>query len=292
MNSSRLFARSAARSIQIFFLYSAFLCLPLAVANAAGERTGSNLQAWLGINPFRMIGQSDLIGKLALIALAAISIASWGVIVGKWKHLNAALADTEGFLRACNQGNGELDEVFRLSADYPASPLAQIARETYVELDVEDWYRLHPGLDQSLQFEMARAGIERMLDRTITHEVSNLERRLIFLATTVSVCPFIGLFGTVWGIMVAFQGFGMDQNVSIDTLAPGLSTALLTTVGGLFCAIPASVMYNDFINKIKYLTTRMDTFALELGGIIQKRVLTRMGGMAAAAPAPVRNVGT
>ena len=118
----------------------------------------------------------------------------------------------------------------------------------------------------------AKVGIERVFDRAITNEITNLESKLIFLSTTTTVCPFIGLFGTVWGIMVAFQGFGLRGTVSIAALAPGLSTALLTTIGGLFCAIPASILYNYLTNKVRVMTARMDSFALELSNIIQKQI--------------------
>jgi biopolymer transport protein TolQ len=181
---------------------------------------------------------------------------------------------TDAFVRVCNHGSGRLDEAFKTAADFPDSPLAQILREGYLELEIENWYREGYHLDPAGRVDMAKVGIERVFNRTITNEITHLESKIVFLATTTNVCPFIGLFGTVWGIMVAFQSFGLSgSSVSISSLAPGLSTALLTTVGGLFCAIPASIMYNNLTNKVRILTAHMDAFALELSNIVQKQIM-------------------
>src|SRR5690606_37895812 len=109
-------------------------------------------------------------------------------------------------------------------------------------------------------------------ERTIATEIVNMEGYLPFLATTANVCPVIGLFGTVWGIMAAFQALGMHGAGDIASLAPVLSTALITTVDGLLAAIPASVAYNYLTSKVKMLTSRMDSFALELSNVIQKQM--------------------
>jgi biopolymer transport protein TolQ len=101
----------------------------------------------------------------------------------------------------------------------------------------------------------------------------HLESKLIFLATTSNVCPFIGLFGTVWGIMGAFQGMANTSSVALSSLAPGIATALVTTVGGLFCAIPSSVMYNYLTNRVNLLISRMDAFSLELSNVIHKQIM-------------------
>ena len=137
---------------------------------------------------------------------------------------------------------------------------------------MENWYSTGYDSIPGGRLEVARVGIERVLERTISTEIDHLESYLIFLASTSNVCPFIGLFGTVWGIMAAFQSLGFQGSVEITALAPGLSTALVTTVGGLFAAIPASVMYNYLANKVRILTSRMDSFALELTNIIQKQL--------------------
>jgi biopolymer transport protein TolQ len=246
----------------------------LAISPAfAQEGRGANLRAWLGVDVFDMLGHVDLVGRACLIALVLFSIASWAVIIYKYLHIRQAINQTESFVQVCNAGSGQLDEAFKVAADYPDSPLGQILREGYLELEIENWYRDGYNLDASGRVDLAKIGIERVFNRTITNEITHLESKLIFLATTTTVCPFIGLFGTVWGIMVSFQAIGMSGSASINALAPGLSTALLTTVGGLFCAIPSSIMYNNLTNKVRILTAQMDSFALELSNIVQKQIL-------------------
>jgi biopolymer transport protein TolQ len=242
-------------------------------AFAQGEVKESNLRQWIGVDIFAMVRSTDIVGKISLVLLAGFSIASWSIIVYKFLHIRQASIQTDAFVKICNSGSGQLDEAFKAAADFPDSPLAQILRECYLELEIENWYREGYHLDSAGRVDLAKVGIERVFERTITNELTHLESKLVFLAMTTNVCPFIGLFGTVWGIMVAFQSFGLGGNVSISSLAPGLSTALLVTVGGLFCAIPSSIMYNDLTNKVRILTARMDAFALELSNIVQKQIL-------------------
>lgn len=238
--------------------------------------TGGNLSKWIGVNPLQMVRNMDLVGKACLGVLAIFSLSSWAVIFYKFLHVRQAIRQTEIFRDLCNEGSGRLDEAFKIAADFPDSPLAQILREGYLELEIENWYRDGYPSDPSTRLNLVKVGTERVFDRTIANEITHLERNLSFLATTTSTCPFIGLFGTVWGIMVAFQGFGLAGDVSLSVLAPGLSTALLTTVGGLFCAIPASLFYNNLTTKVRILTSQMDGFALELSGIIQKQILKQL----------------
>lgn len=251
------------------------LCLLSPEAMAQGGETSSNLRGWLGVDLFGMIRSSDILGKLCMLVLALFSLASWAVIIYKYLHIRQAIHQTEMFRDVCNSGSGRLDEAFKAAKDFPDSPLAQILSEGYQELQAENWYREGYNIDTMSRIDMAKIGIERVFDRTITNEISHLERNLSFLATTTSVCPFIGLFGTVWGIMVAFQSFGLSGTVSLASLAPGLSTALLTTVGGLFCAIPSSIFYNILTTRVRTLTAQMDAFALELSNIVQKQILAQ-----------------
>lgn len=235
---------------------------------------GSNLQSWLGgVDLLKLIRQSDMIGRISLVILAIFSIASWTIIVYKYLHLRQAVRQTDHFVDLCNQGSGELEEAFRISSNFPDSPLAQILREGYLELEIENWYREGYDLTPEARLELAKVSMERIFERTVSNEISHLESKLPFLATTTVVCPFIGLFGTVWGIMGAFQTLGNQTTVALNELAPGISTALLCTVGGLFCAIPSSVMYNYLALRVRVMITRMDSFALELSNVIQKQVM-------------------
>lgn len=245
-----------------------------AMASAAfAQSEPSNLGQWIGVDLLQLIRNSDAFGKVSLTVLAGFSVASWMVIVYKYLHIRQAGRQSDHFVDACNQGSGQLEEAFEYSSQYPDSPLAQIFREAYLELDVESWYREGYGDDVHRQAEVARVGLERVFERTITNEISHLESKLIFLATTASVCPFIGLFGTVWGVMIAFQAMAQTQSAALSSLAPGIATALLCVVGGLFCAIPATVFYNYLNHRVRVLTSRMDAFAHELFNVILKQIL-------------------
>lgn len=228
--------------------------------------------SFLGADLFGAIGGSDVVGQLCLLATAIFSIISWAVVAYKWMQLRRVQGQTDAFIADCLETEGSIEEAYRTSADYPDAPLAEILRETVVELEVEGWYREGYDLGLDDRLHLAQAGIERVVERTIAAETRDLESHLIFLATTASVCPFIGLFGTVWGILGSFQAIASASSAAIQTLAPGISTALVTTIAGLAAAIPAAIFYNWFVARIAGLTHRMDAFALELANIVQRRI--------------------
>lgn len=240
------------------------------IANAQSE---SHIKSWIGVDIVSLITSADIVGKLSLILLALFSLVIWMVIVYKYLHIRQARIQTDQFVEICNQGGGNLEEAFSASSNFPDSPLAQILREGYLELEVEDWYRGDYDLTPEARIELAKVSLERIFERTITHEIQHLESKLVILATATTVCPFIGLFGTVWGIMVSFQALSATGSAAIASLAPGIATALLCTVGGLTCAIPATVTYNYLTHNVRKLTSRMDAFALELSNVIQKQVI-------------------
>lgn len=227
----------------------------------------------LNVNVIRAVKDSDLVGQACYIVLAVFSILSWAVIGFKLLHIHHATKQTDQFVDLCMSGSGGLDEAYKHASEYPDSPLAQILRETYLELQVENWYRSAGQLNFSNRLELAKVGIERILQRTSANEMRHLESYLIFLATTAAVCPFIGLFGTVWGVLGGFQLLAIQGAAAIQALAGPISTALGTTVAGLVAAIPAVVSYNFLSNKIQILVTRMESFGLELSNVIQKRIL-------------------
>lgn len=253
---------------------------PAATMSATPIHGGSHLAAWLGVDIVKLVLAADVVGKASLIILGLLSIASWAVIVYKALHIRQAVNQTNEFVDICTQGNGDLEEAFRVSSNFPDSPLAQILREGYLELEVENWYREGYDLSDEGRMELAKVGIERIFERTITNEISHLESKLIFLATATNVAPFIGLFGTVWGVMGAFQALTtMTTAVNLTALAPGIATALLATVGGLAVAIPSSISYNYLTHRVRSLTSRMDAFALELSNVIQKQIIKQGAGM-------------
>lgn len=228
------------------------------------------------VDILQAVRDSDLIGVLCLLACLGLSVASWVVILYKLRQLNSAARQSDAFDR-CLDSSGSLEEAYRRSSDYPHSPLAQILREAYVEMEAENWYSdAVYGLEERLT--AARLGVERVMERTISIELRGLESHIIFLATTSSVAPFIGLFGTVWGVLAAFQALSETGSAALSALAPGIATALVTTVAGLIAAIPASLFYNYLTSCVANMAGRMDSFALELANIVQKRLVKQAVG--------------
>ena len=140
---------------------------------------------------------------------------------------------------------------------------------------MREWKRSHEGGKPAIASLSMR--IEKVLDVTIAREVDRLERRLLFLATVGSAAPFIGLFGTVWGIMTAFQAIAVSKNTNLAVVAPGIAEALLATAIGLFAAIPAVIAYNKFSSETSKLALRMEGFADEFSAILSRQIDERNG---------------
>jgi biopolymer transport protein TolQ len=224
------------------------------------------------VNIFQAVKDSDFMGLLCLAGCIVLSVISWAIIFFKYIQINAAHRQSDHFVSRCLSGSGSLEDAYRHSSEYPSSPLAQILREAYLELQLENWYN-----DADLTFQerlaASRAGLERVVERTVTNEIRHLESHVIFLATVASTAPFVGLFGTVWGVLGAFQALSRAGSAALEALAPGMATALVATIAGLLAAIPASIFFNVFTNKIAIMISRMDAFSLELNNIIQKRIM-------------------
>jgi biopolymer transport protein TolQ len=209
------------------------------------------------------------VAKAILVMLALFSIVSWALIVEKWWQFRRARRQTLVFLKAYREGR--TPAVVQASArKLRESPLAQLYVAAYNEIgsarDVVDQV-----LDDADELSAARLEIvQRALRRTATLEVARLERYLPFLATTASATPFIGLFGTVFGIIAAFHGIGQQGSASLAVVAPGISEALIATAAGLGAAIPAVIAYNFFINRVKHWATEMDSFSLELLNLLAR----------------------
>ncbi len=225
------------------------------------------------VNIFQAIADSDFMGIICLTACLILSVISWAIILYKLVTISAASRQSDAFIDDCLNNVNSLDEAFRLTKQYPESPVAQVFREAYLEMQLENWYS-DLALSHEQRLLAARTSLDRVLERTITEEIRRLESYLIFLATTSNVAPFIGLFGTVWGVLGAFQALSRSGSAALSALAPGMATALTATIAGLFAAIPASVFYNYFTNKIAILISHMDSFALQIANIFQKRILS------------------
>lgn len=195
-----------------------------------------------------------------LILLLAASVFSWAIIIAKWRTFKAAEATTARFLRAFRKAPS-LDAMVVALEQFRPCPLAAVFDTGYEEAARQIKQR------GTISNRMA---MERSLQLGVSQEVDRLEEHLNWLATIAAVSPFVGLFGTVWGIINAFQGLGLAGAVSLRAVAPGISEALLATAMGLGAAIPAAIFYNLFGARSRRLGGRMEDFALEFMNLVER----------------------
>jgi biopolymer transport protein TolQ len=215
------------------------------------------------------------INQAVLLVLVIFSIASWAIILHKAWTFRAATDQDRRFIDVFRRSS-KFSEVQAVCPSLPASPLVGVFQSGYAEINAQ--VRLtQPGADPA--HPPAHAGrptlksltaVDRALLRAAAAEVAKLEKRVTFLATTAAITPFIGLFGTVWGILVAFNRIGATGSTNLAIVAPGISEALIATAAGLFAAIPAVYFYNHFTTKVKSFATEMDDFALEFLNIAER----------------------
>ncbi len=217
--------------------------------------------------------------KIVLLILLFFSILSWAIIFSKLRLIRRADKESRHFLRIFWEGK-QLSTIFADSKKLRYSPTAEVFRAGYVELtklsqassNPESHRKDSEGTALNIEFS-GEDNISRAMRQASTTELTKLEKALGFLATTGSTTPFIGLFGTVWGIMDAFRGIGMRGSATLAVVAPGISEALIATAAGLAAAIPAVVAYNYYINRIKVLSAEMENFSAELLNIIKRHFL-------------------
>jgi biopolymer transport protein TolQ len=232
-----------------------------------------------------LIAETTPINQAVLLILVLFSIASWAVILQKFWTFRASERDTARFLEAFRRSS-KFSEVQAVCPTVGATPLVGVFQAGYAEMNAQ--FRVtnaatasaspgsiaggpgHPPPPAGRPILKSLDGVDRALIRAATGEVSKLERRMTFLATTASVTPFIGLFGTVVGIMIAFQRIGATGSTNLAIVAPGISEALIATALGLFAAIPALVFYNHFTHRVKEFSATMDDFALEFLNIAER----------------------
>jgi len=230
---------------------------------------------WFTVDVLAALKQNDLVGLTCIFITTVYSVISWGIIAYKYLYLRFAREQTRIFLERVMSGKGSLAHAYTLAGKYPDSPLSQVLRDTYTEMEVENWFQDEKALSIDARMVMAKETVEHVLEVTVVNEIRHLESGLPFLVSTYNICPLVGLFGTVWGILGAFQVVSREGSAAIGSLAPGVSTALLTTVAGLIAAIPAVIAYNYFLNIVQELVRRMDQFGSEVANIMQKNVLKR-----------------
>lgn len=216
------------------------------------------------MNIFKLILGAGIVVQIVIFILILFSIFSWAIIFFKRNTLKSASSQSQKFLLIFRRSTN-LVEVNEAARKYRASPLASIFRSGFKELSYQTKSNPHPTLTSAKLESVSRA-----LIKASNKEISRLEGMMNFLATTGSVTPFIGLFGTVWGIMDAFHKIGIVHSASLVTVAPGIAEALIATAAGLFAAIPAVIAYNYYLHRIKDLIIEMEDFSLEFLNLAQR----------------------
>jgi len=214
-----------------------------------------------------VLNSGPVVGAVLLLLLAA-SVVSWAIIVKKWMGLRKAQAQSGRFLETFWQSK-RLDAIYQAAESLPASPLAAVFRTGYVELSKVAARQKNAESAMSEQLGGIE-NVERALKRAAAAEVTQLESMVPFLGTTASAAPFVGLFGTVWGIMRAFHDIYQMGNANLATVAKPISEALIATAFGLFAAIPAVVFYNLFVSRIRVLDSEMTNFSNDFLNIVKR----------------------
>jgi len=227
---------------------------PLAAAPASGGTLSGILE---------MVRNSGPIAFAVLILLLIASIFSWSIILSKWSSFKRAQAQSARFLRAFRK-SGSLSEIATVADTFRPSPLVNVFTE------INDEYRRQSG---GRGMPRNPVGLERAAQTAASEALTAMEQKMTWLATIGAVSPFLGLFGTVMGIIDAFHGLGTSGTATLRAVAPGVSEALITTAAGLVVAVPAVIGYNQFTARLREFAARMDDFARELLNAIENAAM-------------------
>lgn len=224
-----------------------------------------------------MIWHATLVAKLVMLLLLLMSISSWSLIIYKWITLTSAkkkaLLGLERFTNA-----RDLREAVQSLGGDAASPLYHVAQQGVAEFN-----RLKEAGNSG---DVVSDNVRRALRQGVSESMSRLNSSISFLATTANTAPFIGLFGTVWGIMYSFHQIGLQKSASLATVAPGISEALIATAVGLFVAIPATVGYNSFLSAMQAIESELVNFAGVFLNRVQRELNAHSGPRAVTRSAP------
>ena len=215
-----------------------------------------------------LLAESGIVAKLVLLCLLGTSVLCWAIIITKWWTFQAAHRQDESFMATFWAGKN-LDDIVHQTENYAHSPVAALFKN-----GVKEFRKLSGGPAESGFTTVEKIeNVSRALNRASVHEIATLEKHIGWLATTASAAPFIGLFGTVWGIMNSFQNIGATGSANLAIVAPGISEALITTAAGIGVAIPAVIAYNYFSTKIRSVSSDMDCFSQDFMNIIQRSLI-------------------
>ncbi len=235
------------------------------------------VSATLAQGPGALMDMMNNIGPIALFVLAVLLLASlysWTVILGKISTFGRATKESRNFIRAFRKAT-RLQEVATVADNFKRSPLAQVFMEVY-----ETYKRQTGGSGPPRNL----TPLERSAQTAASESITSLERRMTWLATIAATSPFVGLFGTVMGVVDAFHGLGTAGAATLRAVAPGISEALITTAAGLFVAVPAVVAYNQFTARIRVLASATDDFCRELLNALEEIPVRVPGAARASGP--------
>jgi len=225
----------------------------------------AGISVFLQNEVWQLVTNTGPVARFVLVLLLFFSVVSWAIILRKHRSFKAARRQSYEFLKIF-RGSKKLSEIRASSEALKGSPLASIFLGGYREIENQVVVSENPGKPRVRSL----GAIQRALQIASSAELTHMEQRLTFLATTGAISPFIGLFGTVWGIIDAFHGLGTSGTATLRSVAPGISEALVTTAAGLFAAIPAVMAYNSFLQRVKEFGALMDDFALEFINIVER----------------------
>jgi len=217
-----------------------------------------------GLDVWSLVLHAGPMGKFILLVLAGFSIASWGVMTERFRRFRRAETESRQFLERFHEGGG-LAAIDDETSELKWSPVAHMFRSAFREIS------LNPPPQGTALGGDALEAFARVLRKNALVHTTELERSLGLLATTASATPFIGLFGTVWGIMNAFRAIGSAGNASLAAYAPGIAEALVATAAGLAAAIPAVIGYNHFMGRLRGMDSMMDEFIADMIHRVQGR---------------------
>ncbi len=220
-----------------------------------------------------MILDAGLMVKFVLLILLVLSVVSWTIIFLKFRYYRKIRIENEAFDSDYQRSN-KLSEVLPAAKKYSVSTTAEVFRVGYTELTKMNKVSKDGSRGDEISLS-SLDNVQRALNRASNTEMTKLESALGFLATTGSASPFIGLFGTVWGIMETFKAIGARGSATLAVVAPGISEALIATAAGLAAAIPAVIFYNYFLNKSKAMVQEMDNFADEFLNIVERYLIRK-----------------
>ena len=225
-----------------------------------------------------MILHAGPVGQLVMLVLLLFSLISWSIVFLKFRLFKKVTTDTRDFLEAF-WSSSKLSEAYDTAQEYEYSPEAAIFSTGFTELQKINKIRSRKdGIIQSETLEMQMAtmdNLKRAIRKAESQEMTELGKSLSFLATTGSATPFIGLFGTVWGIMASFHDIGMRGSASLTVVAPGISEALVATAAGLAVAIPAVIFYNYFATKLTDIDGEMQNFSTDFLNLVERDMISR-----------------